>query len=99
MIATLILYPVPVFAILAIALFPLWFFLPLPLGALFFVPHILLSRSILKRLENSGTSRVAAIERAIRDSVWLGFGGIIYFVGFWLISLAADRFASDVPSL
>ncbi len=87
MIVTLFLYIIPVVSVPAAARFPNWYFHPFPTALLFFVPHLFVSRIPIRHLERAGTSRVQEIERAIRDSVWLGYGGIGYFGVFWLISL------------
>jgi hypothetical protein len=97
LVITLFLYVIPIFSVLASARFPSAFFSPVPLAALFFIPHIVLSRIPLMRLQRSGTSRVTAIERSIRDSVWLGYAGLAYIGLVWLISFVATHVSSHYP--
>lgn len=97
LVATLWLYMLPILAVLASQRFPLSFFYPFPLVALFFVPHLLLSRIPLRHLRESGTNRVDVIEHSISESVWLGYGGIAYVGVIWILGFAASSISSPPP--
>lgn len=93
----LFLYIVPFLAVLATALSPRWLFYPFPAVITFFLPGLILARTIVKRLQTSGTRRVEVVEQAVSDSIWLGYGGIAYIVIFWMISFAANSISSSLP--
>jgi len=88
---TLLLYMVPIVGALARARLPVFMFTPMPIAALFFVPHLILSRFPLKRFERSGTSRIDIVERPLRDSVWMGYIGIVYTIFMWCLFAFVDH--------
>ncbi|MGC3991683.1 MAG: hypothetical protein QM796_18730 [Chthoniobacteraceae bacterium] len=86
-VATLGLMVVPIFAVLARGRFPQWFWFPAPVGLLFFVPHVLLTRGLIRQLQKAGTSRVKTVLGSLLDSLWLAGAGGAYVGLIWLLGL------------
>ena len=47
----------------------------------------MISPIAIKKLESSGTSRVEDLEKALRDSNWLGYFTLIYVLLMWFFCI------------
>jgi len=59
---------------------------PYPIGAILFIPLIILTSKYTKLLDRRGTDVAEQISRNIGNIMWLGYGGIIILFSSWVFS-------------
>ena len=82
-----ILILIPVFGISAPAAFPKSLFQPFPYILGFFLPVVILTTPLIRKLETSGTNEVETLERALRDCRMLAFFALVYVLLVWAVYL------------